>query len=44
MLVRSGIAHGVVQLATSGLVFSGFAIWFGIVLFTSAAPKTGSQN
>ena len=35
MLTRAAITHGVIQLATSALVFSGFAIWFGIVLFTS---------
>jgi len=34
MLTRAAIAHGVVQLATSAFVFSVFAIWFGVVLFT----------
>lgn len=33
-LTKAAIVHGVVQLATSALVFSVFAIWFGIVLFT----------
>jgi len=33
MLTRAAITHGVVQLATSALVFGVFAIWFGIVLF-----------
>jgi len=35
MLAKAAITHGVVQLATSAVVFSGFAIWFGIILFTS---------
>jgi len=35
MLAKAAITHGVVQLATSAAVFSGFAIWFGVVLFTS---------
>jgi hypothetical protein len=35
MLAKAAITHGVIQLATSAVVFSGFAIWFGIVLFTS---------
>jgi len=41
MLAKAAIAHGVVQLATSAFVFSAFAIWFGIVLFTSPvkAPR-----
>jgi len=33
MLTKAAIVHGVVQLATSALVFSAFAIWFGLVLF-----------
>jgi hypothetical protein len=35
MLAKAAYTHGVVQLATSAAVFSAFAIWFGIVLFTS---------
>ena len=38
MLTRAAITHGVVQLATSALVFSAFAIWFGIVLFKPPLP------
>lgn len=34
-LTKAAIAHGVFQLATSAAVFSAFAIWFGITLFTS---------
>lgn len=35
MLAKAAYTHGVVQLATSAVVFSAFAAWFGIVLFTS---------
>ena len=43
MLAKAAYTHGVVQLATSAAVFSAFAIWFGIVLFTSPvrAPDPG---
>ena len=34
MLIRAAIVHGVVQLATSAFIFSAFAVWFGLVLFT----------
>ena len=34
MLGRAAVTHGVVQLASSAFVFSLFAIWFGVVLFT----------
>ena len=44
MLTRAAITHGVIQLATSALVFSGFAIWFGIVLFTSPVKGPPSQS
>jgi len=44
MLTRAAITHGVFQLATSALVFSGFAIWFGIVLFTSPVQGPRSQS
>lgn len=33
MLSKAAIVHGAVQLATSALVFSIFAIWFGVVSF-----------
>ena len=41
MLIKAAIKFGAVQLATSAFVFSAFAIWFGVVLFTSPvrAPK-----
>ena len=44
MLTRAAITHGVAQLATSALVFSGFAIWFGIVLFTSPVSAPLSED
>ena len=44
MLTRAAITHGVFQLATSALVFSAFAIWFGIVLFTSPVQGPRSQS
>ena len=34
ILTRAALKFGVVQLAVSAFVFSVFAIWFGIVLFT----------
>ena len=45
MLSKAAIAHGAVQLAASALVFSIFAIWFGVVSFRSpvAAPQAGNQ-
>jgi len=42
MLAKAAYTHGVVQLATSAAVFSAFAVWFGIVLFTS--PVRGPQD
>lgn len=44
MLVKAGIEYEVVQLATSGLVFSAFAIWFGIVLFRPPVPRRPENN
>ena len=44
MLAKAAITHGVVQLATSAVVFSGFAIWFGIVLFTSPVKAPESES
>jgi len=44
MLTKAAIVHGVVQLATSAFVFSAFAIWFGVVLFTHpGGAKPASQ-
>jgi len=34
MLTKAAIQFGVIQLASSAFVFSVFAIWFGVVLFT----------
>lgn len=42
MLARAAYTHAAVQLATSAAVFSAFAIWFGVVLFTS--PVGGRQT
>jgi len=44
MLAKAAITHGVVQLATSAVVFSGFAIWFGIVLFTSPVKAPQAKD
>ena len=44
MLAKAAIMHGVVQLATSAFVFSGFAIWFGIVLFTSPVKALQAED
>lgn len=46
MLTKAAITHGVVQLATSAFVFSVFAIWFGIVLFTHPGKlvQSGSRT
>ena len=44
MLVKAGIEYEVDQLATSGLVFSAFAIWFGIVLFRPPVPRRPENN
>lgn len=35
MLSRAAFTHGVAQLAGSAIVFSIFAVWFGVVLFRS---------
>jgi hypothetical protein len=43
MLTREAIQHGVIQLATSAVVFSAFAIGFGIVLFRPPAPARNSS-
>lgn len=40
MLAKAAYTHGVFQLATSAAVFSAFAIWFGVVLFTSPVRAT----
>ena len=40
MLSRAAFTHGVVQLATSALVFSVFAIWFGVVLFKPPVARS----
>jgi uncharacterized iron-regulated membrane protein len=44
MLSKAAIVHGAVQLAVSALVFSIFAIWFGVVSFRSPvrAPLSGN--
>ena len=42
MLAKAAFTHGVFQLATSAAVFSAFAIWFGIALFTS--PVKGPHS
>jgi hypothetical protein len=39
MLIKAAITFGVIQLATSAFVFSVFAIWFGVVLFTSPVRR-----
>jgi len=44
MLARAAVTHGVIQLASSALVFSGFAIWFGIVLFTSPVKAPQAED
>jgi hypothetical protein len=44
MLVKAAIVHEVIQLATSGFVFSAFAIWFGIVLFRPPVAKPAQHN
>ena len=44
MLAKAAFTHGVVQLATSAVVFSGFAIWFGIVLFTSPVKAPQAKD
>jgi hypothetical protein len=44
MLAKAAYTHGVVQLATSAAVFSAFAIWFGIVLFTSPVRAPGPDQ
>ena len=44
MLAKAAITHGVVQLATSAAVFSSFAIWFGIVLFTSPVKAPQAED
>jgi hypothetical protein len=38
MLTREAIDHGVVQLATSAVVFGAFAIGFGVLLFRMPTP------
>jgi len=42
--VKAAIVHEVIQLATSGFVFSAFAIWFGIVLFRPPVPRRPENN
>jgi hypothetical protein len=44
MLAKAAITHGAIQLATSAIVFSGFAIWFGIVLFTSPVKAPQAKD
>ena len=44
MLAKAAISHGVIQLASSAFVFSGFAIWFGIVLFTSPVKALQAED
>lgn len=44
MLIKAAITFGVIQLATSAFVFSAFAIWFGIVLFTSPVRAPQSND
>lgn len=39
MLAKAAITHEVTQLATSAVVFSAFAIWFGVVLFRPPVPR-----
>jgi hypothetical protein len=44
MLVKAAIVHEVIQLATSGFVFSAFAIWFGVVLFRPPVAKSAQRD
>ncbi|MDH3431320.1 MAG: hypothetical protein OEM60_15155 [Gammaproteobacteria bacterium] len=44
MLIKAAIKFGAVPLATSAVVFSAFAIWFGVVLFTSPVRAPQSQG
>lgn len=44
MLSKAAIAHGVFQLAASALVFSIFAIWFGVVSFKYPGKPSPPHN
>ena len=44
MLTREAIEHRVVPLSISALVFSIFAIWFGIVAFTHPLRSSEQQD
>jgi len=44
MLTREAIEHRVLPLTISALVFSIFAIWFGIVAFTHPLPPPKAQD
>lgn len=39
-LSKAAIVHAAIPLAISALVFSVFAVWFGLVLFRPPLPKT----
>lgn len=44
MLARAAVTHGVIQLATSAVVFGVFAVWFGIVLFTHPGKPLSNED